>query len=90
MRLPYARQLTSANHPLPDPQLRRQDRRMRTIYTDRYAVQVWMPGLLGVAFIAVWFFHPGASWKALVLGGCGLALAAIAFVKRRRTPPDFR
>ena len=58
---------------------------MRTIHTDRYAVQVWMPGLLGVASIAVWFLHPAASWTAFMLGCGGLAGAAIAFVKRRRT-----
>jgi len=63
---------------------------MRPIYTDRYAVQVWMPGLLGVAFIAVWFLDHDASWRTLMLGCLGLAAAAIAFVKRRRTPQNLR
>jgi hypothetical protein len=57
---------------------------MRTMYTDRYAVQIWLPLLVGGGFVWQWSDHPRASIVPLFTGVFWLFVAAIALVKRQR------
>lgn len=63
---------------------------MRTFVTDRFAVKVWLPGILGGLGLAVWFFDPSGSNSELIFALVWVVIAGAALWERQRKPRHLR
>jgi hypothetical protein len=56
---------------------------MKTVYTDRYAVTVWLPGLFGLGQILLAMDSAPFSWGKFLFGLGSLVIAGFAWLRRR-------
>lgn len=56
---------------------------MKTIYNDRYAAKVWLPGLLGIAALGFGVTAQPLNWRDLFVGAVFLSLAIYQLYLRR-------
>jgi hypothetical protein len=56
---------------------------VKTVYTDRYAARIWLPGLIGMANLAFGVTAQPLNWRDLIGGGVFLLWAAYEFYLRR-------
>jgi len=63
---------------------------MRRVYTDHYAVLIWLPLFVGCLYLSTWWDSPEKAIKPLTQGIFWLLVAAIALFRRFRKPRHLR
>ena len=59
--------------------------KQKIVYTDRYAVQVWLPLVIGIGMLAGGFLSEQPSNSRVILGAILLAWAGYAYWRRSKT-----
>jgi len=60
---------------------------MRTVWTDKYAITVWLPSGLGIGYLALWLADDLRPWDMLVFG-CVLLIVGIKCAYSRWQKPQ--